>query len=121
MYSYCTVLLYEPTEECSLSIFKSKNKLKVYTTEYCVVCIVTSVNGTVESGSYFLRVVFKNNFEFFTEMFDNLSCESGNIQAIQMLLITSWEATDDLLNMYYYSWSRSRLKRLGSTTLQEIT
>ena len=52
----------------------------------------------VESGSYFLRVVFKNNFEFFTEMFDNLSCESGNIQAIQMLLITSWEANDDLLN-----------------------
>ena len=97
------------------------DELKVYTTEYCVVCIVTSVNGTVESGSYFLRVVFKNNFEFFTEMFDNLSCESGNIQAIQMLLITGWEANDDLLNMYYYSWSRSRLKRLGSTTLQEIT
>ena len=53
---------------------------------------------SAESGSYFLRVVFKNNFEFFTEMFDNLSCESGNIQAIQMLLITGWEANDDLLN-----------------------
>ena len=46
------------------------DELKVYTTEYCVVCIVTSVNGTgdnllVESGSYFLRFVFKRINQFF--------------------------------------------------------